>query len=261
MSLRPPFSVLGSLVAEITLLRLARPVYPRTAELRKTLLPRHLVIKPRPGGSSSKASEFLLQERVVVRACLLAFQPLHVVLNPRVVAFFRKAREGVRRNEVHQSLLGALPEHAHLPILSLLLVMLTVCQLPKLLASLGAGDGLKGALEEFSGLGDHGLRLALKDFLSHLVHRLFGSHGLLSPSLITPASRRRLTHGNSARSAGSRPWSRRRAGSNPALCVTALRHVTIASYCRRTQSATTGLANRWRAPPRYQALVVGVSAK
>src|SRR5215218_2848854 len=181
-----------SLVAPLTL-----KAYPRTAELRKTLLPRHLVIKPRPGGSSSKASEFLLQEHVVVRAGLLAFQPLHVVLNPRVVAFLRKAREGVRRrrNEVHQSLLGALPEHAHLPILSLLLVMLTVCQLPKLLASLGAGDGLKGALEEFSGLGDHGLRLALKDFLSHLVHRLFGSHALLSPSLITPASRRRLTRG------------------------------------------------------------------
>src|SRR5215216_3059471 len=179
-----------SLVAPLTL-----KAYSRTAELRKTLLPRHLVIKPRPGGSSSKASEFFLQEHVVVRACLLAFQPLHVVLNPRVVAFLRKAREGVRPNEVHQSVLGALPEHAHLPILSLLLAMLTVCQLPKLLASLGAGDGLKRALEEFSGLGDHDLRLALKDFLSHLVHRLFGSHGLLSPSLITPVSRRRLTRG------------------------------------------------------------------
>ena len=42
-------------------------------------------------GSPPEASEFPLQERVVLRAFLLAFQPLHVVLNPRVVAFRHKA--------------------------------------------------------------------------------------------------------------------------------------------------------------------------
>src|SRR5918998_5341618 len=90
------------------------------------------------GGSPPEASEFLLQERVVLRAFLLAFQPLHVVLNPRVVAFRHKAREGVvRRTEVHQSALGALLEQAHLPVLSLLMAMLTVGQVPKLLAGLG----------------------------------------------------------------------------------------------------------------------------
>src|SRR5215210_982876 len=134
-----------------------------------------------PGGSPSQASEFLLQERVVFGAGLLAFQPLHVVLNPRVGAFFRIAREGVRRNEVHQPVLGAFPEHTYLPILSLLLVMFTVCQLPKLLAGLGAGDGLKRALEGLPGSVDQNLRLAPQDFLSHLVYRLFGSHGLLLP--------------------------------------------------------------------------------
>src|SRR5215212_7908576 len=36
--------------------------------------------------SSSEAGEFLLKERVVVRSFFLAFQPLHVALNPRVVA-------------------------------------------------------------------------------------------------------------------------------------------------------------------------------
>src|SRR5215212_4815479 len=39
------------------------------------------------------------------------------------------------RTEERLMHLGALPEHTHLPILSLLLAMLTVCQLPKLLAA------------------------------------------------------------------------------------------------------------------------------
>src|ERR687894_1586033 len=47
----------------------------------------------------------------------------------------RKAREDVRRNEVLPSTLGAPREQTHLPILSLLMAMLTVCQPSKLLAS------------------------------------------------------------------------------------------------------------------------------
>src|SRR5215207_1499616 len=86
------------------------------------------------GGSSSKACEFLLKERVVMSSLLLAFQPLHVALNPRVVAFGYKARESLRGKVVHQSLLGPIPKYTRLPVLSLLLAMLTVCQIPKLSA-------------------------------------------------------------------------------------------------------------------------------
>src|SRR5215208_4897548 len=86
------------------------------------------------GGSSPQAGEFLLKERVVLRAFLLAFQPLHVALNPRVVALGHKARERFRGNEVHKSLLGAIPKYARLPLLGLLMAMLTLCQIPKLSA-------------------------------------------------------------------------------------------------------------------------------
>ena len=44
------------------------------------------------GVLSPQAGEFLLKERVVMGSLLLAFQPLHVALNPRVVAFGHKAR-------------------------------------------------------------------------------------------------------------------------------------------------------------------------
>src|SRR5215217_4516184 len=47
------------------------------------------------GVSSPKACEFLLKERVVLCTFLLAFQPLHVALNPRVVALGHKARESL----------------------------------------------------------------------------------------------------------------------------------------------------------------------
>src|SRR5688572_18559016 len=87
------------------------------------------------GGSSSKACEFLLKERVVMRTLLLAFQPLHVALNPRVVALGHKARERFRGNEVHQSLLGPIPKYTRLPVPSPLMAMLTVCQIRKLSAS------------------------------------------------------------------------------------------------------------------------------
>ena len=49
------------------------------------------------GGSSPQAGEFLLKERVVMGSLLLAFQPLHVALNPRVGAFGLKAREPPRQ--------------------------------------------------------------------------------------------------------------------------------------------------------------------
>src|SRR5215210_9002328 len=85
---------------------------------------------------------------------------------------------------MHPSAFGAILEQAQLPMLSLLIAMLTVCQVPKLLTSLGAGDTLKRALEGLSScLGEHRLRLAPQDFLGHLGYRLFGSHGLSSPSV------------------------------------------------------------------------------
>src|SRR5215204_651721 len=47
------------------------------------------------GVSSPQAGEFLLKERVVLHTLLLAFQPLHVALDPRVVALGHKARESL----------------------------------------------------------------------------------------------------------------------------------------------------------------------
>src|SRR5215213_8505208 len=85
----------------------------------------------------SKACEFLLKERVVLRAFLLAFQPPHVALDPRVVAFCCKARECLRANVVHHSFLGTLPKYTPLPGLGLLMAMLTLCQIPKRSAGFG----------------------------------------------------------------------------------------------------------------------------
>src|SRR5918994_7210894 len=125
-----------------------------------------------------QASEFLLQECVVLCTCLVAFQPLHVVLDPRVMAFRRKAREGVLRRsaEVHQATLGTLREQAPLPILGLLKAMLTLCQIPKLPTGFGVGDGLHRGLEGLTRLGDQGLGLAVKDFLCHLRDALLWPH-------------------------------------------------------------------------------------
>src|SRR5215208_2141591 len=86
------------------------------------------------GGSSPQAGEFLLKERVVMRTLLFAFQPLHVALNPRVVALGHKARKSLRADVVHQSLLGPIPKHTPLPVLGLLMAILTLCQIPKLSA-------------------------------------------------------------------------------------------------------------------------------
>jgi len=89
------------------------------------------------GVSSPQAGEFLLKERVVLRAFLLAFQPLHVALDPRVVALGHKARESLRANVVHHSFFGAIPKYARLPLLGLLMAMLTVRQFSKLSACFG----------------------------------------------------------------------------------------------------------------------------
>src|SRR5215212_1300470 len=89
------------------------------------------------GVSSPKACEFLLKERVVLHTLLLAFQPLHVALDPRVVALGHKARESLRAKEVHHSFFGAIPKYGRLPLLGLLMAMLTVCQIPKLSAGFG----------------------------------------------------------------------------------------------------------------------------
>src|SRR5215204_3771913 len=96
----------------------------------------HGSMSPQPavGVSSPKAGEFLLKERVVLHTLLLAFQPLHVALNPRVVAVGHKARESLRANVVHHSLLGPPPKHSPLPVPGLLIAMLTLCQIPKLSA-------------------------------------------------------------------------------------------------------------------------------
>jgi hypothetical protein len=80
---------------------------------------------------------FVLRGRVLPRSLLLAFQPLDVALNPRVVAFGCKAREGLRANLVLQAFLGPIPKHARLPVAGLLMAMLTVCQIPKLSTGLG----------------------------------------------------------------------------------------------------------------------------
>src|SRR5829696_7228657 len=72
-------------------------------------------LRPRSvlAGSYLSLARHRVAERVVLRPFLLAFHPLRVVLNPRVVAFRRNA-------ELHQVALGAHPEHTHLPILCLL---------------------------------------------------------------------------------------------------------------------------------------------
>jgi hypothetical protein len=60
-------------------------------------------------------------------------------------------------------------------------MMLAVRQLPELPTGMGLGYDLQRVLEGLPGSVDQGPRLATQDFLSHLLHRLFGSHGLLLP--------------------------------------------------------------------------------
>src|SRR5215217_5259147 len=93
----------------------------------------------------------LLQACVVLSACLLAFEPLQVALDPRVMTLDRKPRETLRRNEVCQLLLGPLPKHTRLPVLSLLVAVLPVGQLPQLSSGFGIGDDLQRSLERLPG--------------------------------------------------------------------------------------------------------------
>jgi len=58
-------------------------------------------------------------------------------------------------------------------------MMLAVRKLPELPTRIGLGYSLQRILEGLPGSVDQGPRLALKDFLGHLLHGLFGSHGLL----------------------------------------------------------------------------------
>src|SRR5215217_8377969 len=111
-------------------------------------------------------------QKVCGRACVLAFEPLHVTDDPRVVAFVRKAREGIGRKEAHKAFLGALPEHARLPLPSLLVAVLTVGQLPQLPASFGIGDDPQRPLKGLVGPLGKSIRLACQDRLHHLVDAL-----------------------------------------------------------------------------------------
>src|SRR5215212_6859426 len=99
------------------------------------------------GHSPLQAGEFLFQKRMVRCACLLTFKPLQVPRNPRGLAFTRKAREDIRPKEVHELLLGALKAHPCLPLPSLLMAVLSACQLPQLLTSFGIGDNPQRALK------------------------------------------------------------------------------------------------------------------
>ena len=47
-----------------------------------------------------QAGELLFQKRVVGCTCFLTFELLQVARNPRVMAFTRKTREGIRPKEV-----------------------------------------------------------------------------------------------------------------------------------------------------------------
>src|SRR5215212_508985 len=141
------------------------------------------------GGSSPKACEFLLQERVVLHTLLLAFQPPHVALKPRVVAFGCEARERLRAKVVHRSLLGAPQKHPRLPVLGLLVAMLTVCQTLKLSACFGIRDGLVCIFKGAPAPMRQGLRLAHEDFLCHLRDALILLHAVLLPKGLIPPCR------------------------------------------------------------------------
>jgi hypothetical protein len=67
------------------------------------------------------------------------------------------------------------------------MAMLSVCQVPKVLSSVGAQDSLKGALEGLSCVGEHRLSLACQNFLGHLGHCLVGQHGEVSLRAPFPA--------------------------------------------------------------------------
>ena len=121
--------------------------------LRRQRKARNFEVGNRSGGSSPQVSEFLFEKRVILRACLLSCQPLHVALKPEVVVWRSLAR---------------FQGSASLPVGRLLVAVLVVCQLPKLAARIRIGDGLQRALEGLPRLSDQGLGLARQDFLCHL---------------------------------------------------------------------------------------------
>jgi hypothetical protein len=55
-----------------------------------------------------------------------------------------KARESLRANVVHKSLLSPIPKHSGLPLLGPLMAMLADCQIPQLSAGFGIGYGFSG---------------------------------------------------------------------------------------------------------------------
>jgi hypothetical protein len=107
-------------------------------------------IPPAQETSPSQASE-LLQKRVVLPSRLLAFQPLHVSLNPEVMAF-RFTLSG----------------QTHLPVSRPLITVGALRQFHELTTSIGVGGGLHCGFEGLACLLDEGLCLAHKDFLYHL---------------------------------------------------------------------------------------------
>jgi hypothetical protein len=115
-------------------------------------------------GSTPKAGELLFQQRVVLSTRLLASQPLHVALEPRVVV-----------------LLDTPPQEAHLPLLSLLVAVWPIPQLPKLPASLSVGYGLHGGGEGLPRLKGHRPRLVFQDLLGHIENALVSLHFLPFP--------------------------------------------------------------------------------
>src|SRR5215204_829285 len=94
--------------------------------------------------SSAQACEPRLQEHVVLGACLLALKPLHVALQPRVVAFGgngAKARHGIQPRHALQPLKGPLPQQTLLPVACLLLGVRPIPQATKLSSGIGLAYG------------------------------------------------------------------------------------------------------------------------
>src|SRR5918995_4219273 len=79
-----------------------------------------------------------------------------------------KARESFRANLVHKSFLSPLPKYARLPLLSFLMAMLALCQIPKLSAGFGIDYHLAGIFQGVPAPLGQGPHLARKRFLGHL---------------------------------------------------------------------------------------------
>src|SRR5215216_5714470 len=87
-----------------------------------------------------------LQEHVVLGAGLLALKPLHVALQPPVVAFAgkgAKARHGIQPHHALQPLKGPLPQDFLLPVACPLLGTRTIPQAAKLSSGIGLTYGFE----------------------------------------------------------------------------------------------------------------------